>query len=72
MYVDVVHTNIVRVFDTVNTKLLIRKLHGYEDFGVLLKFFEYLLSNRSQQVKLNLTLSRSFEVTSGVCQGYYL
>lgn len=61
-----------KAFDTVNHQLLVSILHFFgfdENSLVLIKNF---LSDRSQQVKINNSISSSNKITSGVPQGSIL
>ena len=67
--VEVVYTDLVRDFDTVNIKLLTKKLAAYGINDLLLKWFESYLSDRLQYVKVRGFISYTFKVLSGVGQG---
>jgi len=57
-------------FDTVNHNILLERLH--RDVGLrgkVLDWFSSYLSNRSQQVSINGSLSRQFPLGCGVPQG---
>ena len=57
-------------FDTVNHKILLERLqHDVGISGVPLQWFKSYLSNRSQRIAVQGTLSRLFELDCGVPQG---
>ena len=57
-------------FDTVNHKILLERLqHDIGIFGVPLQWFKSYLSNRSQRIAVQGTLSRPFDLDYGVPQG---
>ena len=60
-------------FDTVNHKILLERLqHDVGFSGVPLQWFKSYLSNRSQRIAVQGTLSRVFELDCGVPQGSFL
>jgi retron-type reverse transcriptase len=61
-----------KAFDTVNHKILIRKLEHYGIRGVTKTLFENYLYNRKQFVKYNGILSEERTITCGVPQGSVL
>ena len=61
-----------KAFDTINHKILIRKLEHYGIQGVAKKWFENYLYNRKQLVKYNGVESEEMTITSGVPQGSVL
>jgi retron-type reverse transcriptase len=61
-----------KAFDTINHKILIRKLDHYGVRGVPKKWFENCLSNRKQLVKYNGVKSEEMTITTGVPQGSVL
>ena len=61
-----------KAFDTVNHDLLISKLKSYGINGNALKWFHSYLSNRSQAVNINSTLSNFKKINIGVPQGSIL
>jgi retron-type reverse transcriptase len=61
-----------KAFDTINHKILIRKLDHYGVRGVAKKWFENYLSNRKQLVKYNGVKSEEITITTGVPQGSVL
>ena len=58
-----------KAFDTINHKILIKKLEHYGVRGISMKWFENYLSGRKQVVKFNQINSEQMEITSGVPQG---
>ena len=61
-----------KAFDTINHKILIRKLEHYGIRGTAKKWFENYLYNRKQYVKYNGVQSEEMTITSGVPQGSVL
>jgi hypothetical protein len=61
-----------RSFETINRKLLIDKLKCYKVGGVVLKWLEDYLTNRSQVVKLDGDISSELKCDIGVPQGAVL
>ena len=60
-------------FDTVNHRLLIRKLHNFYGIGGnVIKWLESYLSDRSFQVKIKQSNSKSYVLEIGVPQGSIL
>ena len=57
-----------KAFDTINHKILIRKLEHYGIRGVVKKWFENYLCNRKKLV----VISKEMTITSGVPQGSVL
>ena len=57
-----------KAFDTINHKILIKKLEDYGIRGICLKRFENYLENRKQIVKYNQIKSKEMKITSGVPQ----
>ncbi|MEL7307440.1 MAG: reverse transcriptase domain-containing protein, partial [Pseudomonadota bacterium] len=70
--VDCVFFDFSKAFDTVHHEILLHRLHGVGIRGAILKWLADFLSNRSQRVKINQTLSDNLPVTSGVIQGSVL
>ena len=57
-------------FDTVNHKILLERLqHDIDISGVALQWFKSYLSNRSQRIEVQGTLSKNFHLECGVPQG---
>jgi hypothetical protein len=61
-----------KAFDTINHKILIRKLEHYGVRGIAKKWFENYLYNRKQYVKYNAVQSEEMTITSGMPQGSVL
>ena len=61
-----------KAFDTVDHKLLLKKLEYYGVEGVELKWFESYLTNRTQRVLYKNKISKARKVTCGVPQGSIL
>merc|ERR1712029_1057862 len=61
-----------KAFDTVPHQRLLTKLKNYNINGPILNWITSFLSNRSQFVKINNSVSDSLKVTSGVPQGSVL
>ena len=61
-----------KAFDTVNHKILLKKLDHYGIRGVILEWFESYLSGRSQYVYVNGHSSELKSLTCGVPQGSVL
>ena len=61
-----------KAFDTVNHNILLKKLHHYEIRGITNDWFKSYLNNRTQQTKVNDSISEKTEVTYGVPQGSIL
>lgn len=69
---DVVFTDFAKAFDRVSHKTLIRKLSCLGFHSNLLDWIESYLRNRVQFVKIDNSLSKPINVTSGVPQGSHL
>lgn len=67
---DAIYLDIAKAFDSVNVELLIQKLNVMGLNEQLLKWIESYLHDRQQIVKLDETISKPIEVTSGTGQGY--
>ena len=61
-----------KAFDTINHRILIKKLEHYGIKGVAKKWFENYLCNRKQIVKYNDVQSEVMTIRSGVPQGSVL
>src|SRR5436309_2883777 len=61
-----------RAFEVVDRSLLLEKLKRYGLEGVVYKWFESYLNNRTQRVKFNGKLSDAIDVELGVPQGSVL
>jgi retron-type reverse transcriptase len=61
-----------KAFDTINHRILIKKLEHYGIRGIAQKWFESYLNNRKQIVKYNDVRSEEFSINSGVPQGSIL
>lgn len=67
-----VYMDLAKAFDTINHKILIRKMQHYGIHGNVLQWFESYLDNRQQKVKYNDILSASQTVVCGIPQGSIL
>ena len=61
-----------KAFDTVNYKILLRKLEHYGIRGVANDWFKSYLTNRQQVVMVNNTTSNKCDMTCGIPQGSVL
>ena len=61
-----------KAFDTVNHKLLLRKLQNYGIKNLALDWVRTYLTNRTQQIQIGTDLSNEREVKTGVPQGFIL
>ena len=64
--------DLAKAFDTLDHKILLRKLERYGIRGIPLKLIDSYLSNRSQQVLVNGSLSSEKKMMIGVPQGSIL
>ena len=64
--------DLAKAFDTVNHKLLLKKLHCYGIRGNAYKLISNYLNNRQQRVKIKDKISDSMNVNTGVPQGTVL
>lgn len=69
---DVIYTDIKKVFDTANIIALIAKLKSIGVNRFLLKWVSSYLSDCTQQVKIRQWLSEILKVVSGIPQGGHL
>ena len=69
---DAIYLDFSKVFDRVPKRRLLHKLRHVGVSGLLLKWLEAYLSDRTFRVKVGDSLSRSVEVLSGVPQGSVL
>jgi hypothetical protein len=70
--VDVIYLDFAKAFDTVSHTKLFKKLQNVGIKGDLLSWIIAFLSNRTQQVVIDSTLSDTAQVISGVPQGSVL
>jgi len=67
-----VFLDLTKAFDTINHKILLRKLEWYGIRGKTLEWFTSYLSNRKLLVNYNNTESELYDITYGVPQGSIL
>ena len=65
----VLFLDLKKTFDTVDHKLMVRKLNLHKIKGVVFSWITSYLSNRTQVCKINNTMSSSSPVSCGVPQG---
>lgn len=70
--VDTIYTDLRKAFDSVNHRLLIKKLENIGISDSLLSWLDFYLVNRRQIVKIRNSLSSTINVVSGVPQGSHL
>ena len=70
--IDVIYLDFSKAFDTVPHKRLLTKLKSYGIDGNVLGWIDDFLSNRSQRVRVNKSISDLKPVTSGIPQGSIL
>ena len=70
--VDAAYMDFRKAFDAVPHQRLLTKLKGYSINGPIFNWINSFLSERSQFVKINNSISNSLKVTSGVPQGSVL
>ncbi len=68
-YARILFVDFSSAFNTVQTHLLLEKLHSMGVSTLLIKWFHSFLSNRTQQVRVNGTLSEVRYSNTGVPQG---
>ena len=61
-----------KVFDTVNHKLLLKKLQNYGIHNIALEWIRTYLTNRTQQTQIGSDMSSEREIKTGVPQGSIL
>ena len=64
--------DLLKVFDTVDHNLLLRKLSHYGIRGTSLQWFTAYPTNRKQYVRINTKKSKLASITCGVPQGSIL
>ena len=69
---DAAYMDFRKAFDTVPHQRLICKLKSYNIKGPILNWIVSFLTNRSQYVKINNSVSNNLKVSSGVPQGSVL
>ena len=69
---DVIYTDFSKAFDCVNHELLLLKLDMIGLPSYLINWLRSYLTDRSQRVKFNNTVSNPITVTSGVPQGSHI
>ena len=70
--IDAAYMDFRKAFDTVPHQRLLKKLQAYNIQGPILNWITSFLTNRSQFVKINNSVSSNLNVTSGVPQGSVL
>ena len=68
-FVDIIYLDYAKAFDKVCHNKLIAKLSNIGIVGPILDWIKSFLSNRSQRVRINNTISESANILSGVPQG---
>ena len=66
---DIIYTDFQKAFDTIDTEIIIKKMHSLGFRQTLVEFFRSYLTGRQHQVFYNGTSSKVFVPTSGVPQG---
>ena len=64
--------DLTKAFDTINHRILLKKLSLMGFCGTDLKWFESYLLNRRQHVRIDDSISTSLEIKAGVPQGSIL
>ena len=70
--IDIFYADIQKAFDTVDQSLLIRKMAKFPISNKTLRWFASYFKNRKQVVRVNSSVSDTFEVPSSVGQGTIL
>jgi len=70
--VDSIYTDLSKVFDSVDHKILLKKLEALGFSGCFLNWIASYLTGRTQNVRILSKISNSVIVTSGVPQGSHL
>lgn len=70
--VGAIFIDLRRAFETVDRNILLKKTESYGIDGVVLKWFQSYLHNRTQSVRYRSGVSDKIEVTAGVPQGSVL
>ena len=68
--VDAFFSDFSKAFNSVNHELLVRKLHNNGIKGNVLNWIRSFLTGRTAQVKMKNFKSQTFNIQSGVPQGY--
>ena len=70
--IDSIYTDFSKAFDSVDHRLLLKKLESFGISGRMHDLFHSYLNGRSQSVMINSQVSKSITVSSGVPQGSIL
>ena len=60
--------DLAKAFDIVDHTILLQQIHDYEIKGSAFDLIKSYLSNRKQKVRINKTLSKDCNITTGVPQ----